>query len=41
MNVLNLELKAALADWLARPGQRLARAVLLTGAGKAFCAVGT
>lgn len=41
LNALNLELKQALADWLARARyDDSVRAVLLTGAGKAFCAGG-
>lgn len=41
MNALNLELKRALADWLAAARYDTSvRAVLLTGAGKAFCAGG-
>ena len=41
MNALNLELKGALADWLARARyDDSVRAVLVTGAGKAFCAGG-
>lgn len=41
LNALNLELKSALADWLAgaRYDDRV-RAVLITGAGRAFCAGG-
>jgi 2-(1,2-epoxy-1,2-dihydrophenyl)acetyl-CoA isomerase len=41
MNALNLELKQALADWLARARyDTTIRAVVLTGAGRAFCAGG-
>jgi enoyl-CoA hydratase/carnithine racemase len=41
MNALNLELKQALAEWLARARyDPTLRAVLLTGAGPAFCAGG-
>jgi len=41
MNALNLELKRALADWLAQARYDASvRAVLLTGNGRAFCAGG-
>lgn len=40
MNALNLELKQALADWLRQARYDGPRAVLLTGAGRAFCAGG-
>jgi 2-(1,2-epoxy-1,2-dihydrophenyl)acetyl-CoA isomerase len=41
MNALNLELKRALADWLAHARyDQSVRAVLLTGNGRAFCAGG-
>jgi 2-(1,2-epoxy-1,2-dihydrophenyl)acetyl-CoA isomerase len=41
MNALNLELKRALADWLAHARYDTSvRAVLLTGNGRAFCAGG-
>jgi 2-(1,2-epoxy-1,2-dihydrophenyl)acetyl-CoA isomerase len=41
MNALNLELKQALAEWLAAARYDTSlRAVLLTGAGRAFCAGG-
>lgn len=41
MNALNLELKQALAEWLSRARyDSQLRAVLLTGAGSAFCAGG-